>query len=173
MEMGGQLRASTAFTRESPRYRLDRRLNGPEPVLDTLEIAPKKVGLSRPTFLGAIRQVYFYRPFNCVGLCSWILRSVNSGIYDRPPFHYKRRCRSIMPRLRGAWPRNRGLIPDILKKYLHSALSTPPMRHNHPSIQWVYSQWQSDRRVKLTTHLHVVPNLWIYEAIQTSSWHGT
>jgi len=39
--------------------------------------------------------------------------------------------------------------------------STPPMRHNHPSIQWVYPQWQSDRRVKLTTHLHVVPNLWI------------
>jgi len=121
MEMSVQLRASTVFTRDSPRYPLDRKLSGPVPVLDYLESAPKKVGLRRPTFLGAIRQVYFYRPFKCFGLCSWILRSVNLGIYDRPPFHYKPRCRSIMPRLKGAWPRNRGLIPDILKKYLNSA----------------------------------------------------
>ena len=125
MEMSGQLRASTAFTRESPRYLLDRRLSGPEPVLDTLEIAPKKVDLRRPTFLGAIRQFYFYRPFDCVGLCPWISRSVTSGIYDRHPFHYRQRCRSIMPRLKVAWPRNRGLIPDILKKYLHSAQRPP------------------------------------------------
>lgn len=172
--MSGQLHASTAFTRENPRYPFDRRLSGPQPVLDTLEIEPKKVGLRRPTTSGIYVQVYFYRPFNCVGLCSWILRSVNSGIYDRPPFHYKPRCLSTMPRLKAAWPRNRGLIPDILKKYLHNAQRPHRLWDpTTPSIQWVYPQWQSDRRVKLTAHLLVVPNLWIYEAIHTSSWYGT
>jgi hypothetical protein len=42
MEISGQLHASTAFTRESRRYPFDRSLSGPQPVLDALEIAPKK-----------------------------------------------------------------------------------------------------------------------------------
>jgi hypothetical protein len=79
-------------------------------------------------------------------------------------------------------PRGRSSSPDVGKNFNFSMSSRPVLRFTQPPIQWVagggglFPRGESERGVKMTTHLQLVPRSRKRGSIQpllhTSSWRS-